>query len=331
MVEQRTENPRVTSSSLVPGKVPIKYHHLNKMQFDFVYKVYQIYKQNYLDKNKLIAVSFGQDSISLLFFLFYIQRTLNQPTYLLHCNHFYNKNNFFILDQGFKINHLINGNLIIACPIDPQKTETKQRLWRHRMFKRTVQLLKLNSIYLGHTKTDKIETILFNLFRGSGLTGLSNFLSENLHVEQECFGHSTPTLKLNINRIQFHRPLLSVSRHNLKEILTNNKIPNLIDFSNFDTNFARNKIRLILMPILKLYFNKNIETQIERLSIQFELDNQFFEDEINKLLKTSNNITKSEFKKLPLAIQYRFLKKVLKLYSGKDVNFNLIKELQTKI
>ena len=43
------------------------------------------------------------------------------------------------------------------------------------MFKRTVQLLKLNSIYLGHTKTDKIETILFNLFRGSGLTGLSNF------------------------------------------------------------------------------------------------------------------------------------------------------------
>ena len=331
MVEQRTENPRVTSSSLVPGKVPIKYHHLNKMQFDFVYKVYQIYKQNYLDKRKLIAVSFGQDSISLLFFLFYIQRTLNQPTYLLHCNHFYNKNNFFFLDQGFKINHLINGNLIIACPIDPQKTETKQRLWRHRMFKRTVQLLKLNSIYLGHTKTDKIETILFNLFRGSGLTGLSNFKIENLHFEQECFGHSIPKLKLNINKIQFRRPLLSISRQNLNGILTNNRLPNLIDFTNFDTNFARNKIRLILMPILKLYFNKNIETQMERLSIQLELDNQFFDTETTHLLKNTNKISKSEFKKLPLAIQYRFLKKLLKSYSGKEVNFNLIKKLQTKI
>ena len=132
------------------------------MQFDFVYKVYQIYKQNYSDKNKLIAVSFGQDSISLLFFLFYIQQILNQPTYLLHCNHFYTKDNFFTLNEGFKISYLINGNLIIACPINIKKTETTQRLWRHRMFKRSIQLLNLNSIYLGHTKTDKIETIKYN-------------------------------------------------------------------------------------------------------------------------------------------------------------------------
>ncbi len=301
------------------------------MQFDFVYKVYQIYKQNYSDKNKLIAVSFGQDSISLLFFLFYIQQILNQPTYLLHCNHFYTKDNFFTLNEGFKISYLINGNLIIACPINIKKTETTQRLWRHRMFKRSIQLLNLNSIYLGHTKTDKIETILFNLFRGSGLTGLSNFNRENLHFEQECFINSTQTLKLNIKTIQFRRPLLGFSRQNLKEVINNNKIPNLIDFSNFDTNFTRNKIRLILMPILKLYFNKNIETQIERLSIQFDLDNQFFESEMTQLIKTSNKITKVKFKELPISIQYRFLKKLLKIYSGKDVNFNLITKLQTKI
>ena len=331
MVEQRTENPRVTSSSLVPGKVPIKYHHIYKMQFDFIYKVYQIYKQNYSDKNKLIAVSFGQDSISLLFFLFYIQQTLNKPTYLLHCNHFYNKDNFVTLNEGFKISYLINGNLIITCPIATQKTEIKQRLWRHRMFKRVVQLLELNSIYLGHTKTDKIETILFNLFRGSGLTGLSNFKIENVHFEQECFSHSTDHLKLNINKIRFRRPLLRISRQNLKKILTSNKLPYLIDFSNFDINFARNKIRLILIPMLKYYFNNNLETQIERLSMQFDIDNQFFESEISQLIKTSTTINKSEFKKLPRAIQYRFLKKVLKSYSGKDVNFNLIRKLQTKI
>ena len=118
---------------------------------------------------------------------------------------------------------------------------------------------------------------------------------------------------------------------NLKKILTSNKLPYLIDFSNFDINFARNKIRLILIPMLKYYFNNNLETQIERLSMQFDIDNQFFESEISQLIKTSTTINKSEFKKLPRAIQYRFLKKVLKSYSGKDVNFNLIRKLQTKI
>jgi hypothetical protein len=62
-----------------------------------------------------------------------------------------------------------------------------------------------------------------------------------------------------------------------------------------------------------------------------ELDNQFFDTETTHLLKNTNKISKSEFKKLPLAIQYRFLKKLLKSYSGKEVNFNLIKKLQTKI
>lgn len=304
------------------------------MQLDFVYRVYQIYTQSYSDKKKLIAVSFGQDSISLLFILFYIQQTLKHSIHLLHCNHFYQTNNFYILREGFKISYLVNSNLIVSCPINTLQTETKQRLWRHRIFKRTVNLVKLNSIYLGHTKTDKIETILFNLFRGSNLTNLSNFTDQSIYFDHECFKNSRNNLFVQINpvsKIKFFRPLFNISRQTVKNIIKNNKIPNLIDFSNFDTNFTRNKIRLILMPILKLYFNKNIETQIERLSIQFDLDNQFFESEMTQLIKTSNKITKVKFKELPISIQYRFLKKLLKIYSGKDVNFNLITKLQTKI
>jgi tRNA(Ile)-lysidine synthase len=331
LVEQRTENPRVTSSSLVPGKVPIKYHHLNKMQFDFVYKVYQIYRQNYSDKNKLIAVSFGQDSISLLFFLFYIQQILLQPIHLLHCNHFYHRNNFYYVREGFKISYFINGNLMISCPINTITTETKQRSWRQRIFKRSVELLNFNSIYLGHTKTDKIETILFNLFRGSGLQGLTTLTNKSFHFEHQCFQKSNKKLKLKINKIKFIRPLLNSSRHSLKLIIKNNKIPNLIDFSNFNTNFTRNKIRLILIPLLKIYFNKNIETQIERLSFQLEIDNVFYNNQVEQLLKNKTKITRNNFKNLPKAVQYRLLKKVITIYSGREINFNLITKLQTKI
>ena len=301
------------------------------MQFDFVYKVYQIYKQNYSDKNKLIAVSFGQDSVSLLFFLFYIQQTLLQPIHLLHCNHFYQKSNFYCVREGFKISYFINGNLIISCPIDTIPTETKQRSWRQRIFKRSVELLDLNSIYLGHTKTDKIETILFNLFRGSGLQGLTTLPNQNLHFEQQCFQKSTKKLKLKINKVKFIRPLLGSSRNSLKLIIKNNKIPHFIDFSNFNTNFTRNRIRLILIPLLKVYFNKNIETQIERLSFQLEVDNSFYNSKVDQLLKNKTKITRNNFKKLPKPIQYRLLKKVITIYSGRETNFNLITKLQTKI
>lgn len=304
------------------------------MQFDFVYRVYQIYTQSYSDKKKLIAVSFGQDSISLLFILFYIQQTLKHSIHLLHCNHFYQTNNFYILREGFKISYLVNSNLIVSCPINTLQTETKQRLWRHRIFKRTVNLVKLNSIYLGHTKTDKIETILFNLFRGSNLTNLSNFTDQNIYFDHECFKNSRNNLFVQINpvsKIKFFRPLFNISRQTVKNIIKNNEIPNLIDFSNFNIQFSRNKIRLLLVPLLKLYFNHNIETQIERTLLQAELDNVYFKKVITKLLVNKRQINKSKFKKLSKAEKYRFLKQVVTCYSGKDVNFNLIKKLETKI
>ena len=304
------------------------------MQFDFVYRVYQIYKQNYSDKNKLIGISFGQDSISLLFILFYIQEILNKSTHLLHCNHFYQTNNFYILREGFKISYLLNSNLIISCPISNLETETNQRAWRHRIFKRSINMLNLNSIYLGHTKTDKIETFLFNLFRGGSLTNLTNFTEKNTYFDHECFKTSNNNLFLKVNpylEINLYRPLINSSRQTIKNLIKNNNIPNLIDYSNFDTKFNRNKIRLLLLPLLKVYFNTNIEEQIERSLIQAEIDNLYFKTKIIKLLNKKNKLNKSEFKRLSKAEKYRFLKQVLNCYSGKDVNFNLIKKIETKI
>jgi tRNA(Ile)-lysidine synthase len=302
------------------------------MQLDFVYKVYQIYNQNYPDKKKLIAVSFGQDSIILLIIIFFIQNIFKESTFLIHCNHFYQKDNFYIIKEGFKISYLLNTNLFISCPINCQTSETKQRIWRHRIFKRTANLLQCDSIYIGHTKTDKIETFLFNLIRGSNLLSTSNFTFKNSQFVHDCFTNSMNKLKLNkFEKINFYRPLLSFSRQELKILVKNNKIPNIMDSSNLDTKFSRNKIRLLLLPLLKLYFNKNIETQFERALIQAEIDNFYLQNQVSQILKKRTQITKSEFKKLPKSVQLRFLKQIVKFYSGKDVNFNLITKLQTKI
>jgi tRNA(Ile)-lysidine synthase len=304
------------------------------MQLDFIYKVYQIYKQNHLDKTKVVAVSFGKDSISLLMMLNYLQRTINESIYILHCNHFSQKNNFFSIQESFKLSYLINSHLYISCPIISPKGETKQRLWRHRIYKRTINLVNSNSIFLGHTKTDKIETFFLNLLRGTNLNSLSNFQTHNIQFEHECFTNPTfyPNLILNKSlKINYYRPLLAFSRKEIKNLVDNNRIPNIVDRSNFNTNLKRNKIRLILLPLLKLYFNSNIDNQIERLLAQTNIDNRYFKTQIFNILSNKKSISKSEFRTLPKAIQYRILKKLLNTYSGRDTNFNLIQNLQSKI
>ena len=64
----------------------------------------------------------------------------------------------------------------------------------------------------------------------------------------------------------------------------------------------------LLVPLLKLYFIHNIETQIERTLLQAELDNVYFKKVITKLLVNKRQINKSKFKKLSKAEKYRFLK-----------------------
>ena len=334
MVEQRTENPRVTSSSLVPGKLKhFTTNTITAMQTNFVYKVYQIYRQNYVHKDKLIGISSGNDSIVLVFIMSHIQFLLNQQINLLHCNHFYQKYNFYYIHEIFKISYLLRGTLIISSPIQQSFDETNNRNWRQRLFKRALLLKEIEYIFLAHTKTDKNETFFFNLMRGTSLTGCSNFTTQKIKLDLSCFSTSLNSNKLNLKTRQvfnFNRPLLAFSRNQLKKLIQINSLPYSLDPTNLNISFSRNRIRLILFPILKNYFNFNIETQLEKFLVQAETDSQFFESNANKLaqsIQSRKTLTKLEFKKLPKAFQLKILKLLIKKYSGRDVSFNLIRRL----
>ena len=338
MVEQRTENPRVTSSSLVPGK--LKQFNTNiktAMQTNFVYKVYQIYKQNYVNKKKLIAISSGNDSIVLLIFMNMIQLLLNQSINLIHCNHFYQKCNFYFIQEVFKITYLVNGTLLISSPIKQTYTETANRSWRQRIFIRGLLINNSKDLFLAHTRNDKNETFLFNLMRGTTLQGCSNFTNKKIKIETSCFSTSSNKKKLVFqtnHEFNFNRPLLNFSRTEIKKLSKLNNFPYSIDPSNLNITFSRNLIRLIIVPILKNYFNFNIEKQFVKFLVQAENDSKYFEVTTNKLsqnIKSNKNLTKFEFRKLPKPFQYKLLNLCIKKYSGKDVSFNLINKLIEKI
>lgn len=88
---------------------------------------------------------------------------------------------------------------------------------------------KINYLFTGHTKDDVAETFLMNMFRGSGVYGLS----------------SIPNLT-KYNNITLARPLLSFKKGELKNYLTNQKIIWIEDPSNKKENFLRTKVRNLI-------------------------------------------------------------------------------------
>ncbi|MGA7096849.1 MAG: tRNA lysidine(34) synthetase TilS [Acidimicrobiia bacterium] len=95
----------------------------------------------------------------------------------------------------------------------------------------------------GHTLDDQAETVLMNLLRGAGPTGLRGIPSRNGRVA---------------------RPMLAISRSETREIATLARLPYLDDPANSDLRFRRNQIRLDVLPDLEARFNPRLSEALAR-------------------------------------------------------------------
>lgn len=86
------------------------------------------------------------------------------------------------------------------------------------------------SIALAHHQNDAVETVLLNLTRGTGIAGLHGILPK---------------------RGNLIRPLLFHTRQEIDEIIHRENFNYCEDSSNSSSKYARNKIRLQVIPILK--------------------------------------------------------------------------------
>jgi tRNA(Ile)-lysidine synthase len=104
-----------------------------------------------------------------------------------------------------------------------------------------------DSIAVAHNLNDNIETLLINLTRGTGLTGMTGMKPVN-------------------NRII--RPLLFATRQDILIFMNRHKINFREDKSNADTKYTRNKIRHQIIPALK-EINPSIETTLNETAERF--------------------------------------------------------------
>jgi len=319
---------------------------------ELVFVAYEAYLNLRVINNSLLSFSGGKDSTLLLLIITYISNLSNTHVTLIHFNHFWTKKNFFTTKFIFKFAYLLNTELILINPIKSIKTEFTSRVWRKKFNFRISQLKQVENIYLGHTGTDKIETILMNLIRGTSPSGIDNLDCNQIEkkilyfaTDENKFKTQTITWKLpvtkdskfyiykkltinkynkkNLNKIFLKRPLLNIKQKTIEKICFQSKIPNNLDETNFTKKMTRNKLRLLIVPLLKYYLNPQLETKLINFTDQLKSEQIYFD---NLIIKYVNLLIQSKqtqilFKKLPKIIKNKIFYILVKKYTVQNISF----------
>lgn len=193
------------------------------------------------DRTILIGISGGADSTALTLALRKLRKDLHLSLYAAHVN--YNlRGNDSVEDMNYvkELCSRLNIPLFIkeTAIKDRSNMEVVARKIRFDFFESVCCKCGISCIALGHNKDDVAETILMNLFRGSGISGLKGILPKNGNII---------------------RPLLSFSRKDITTFLQQQGINDWReDKSNLNTVYTRNKIRNLILPLVRNELNPNI-------------------------------------------------------------------------
>ena len=215
-------------------------------------KKYKLIEQN---DRIVCGVSGGPDSVCMLDILRRIkdENQIKLDIIVCHINHMIREE--ATDDEQYVENYCKKYSIpFYAKRIDVKKqaennkkgTEETGRNIRYEFFEEIFQKEKATKIAIAHNKNDKIETIIMNVFRGSGISGLRG-------IEP-------------IRDNKFIRPLIECERKDIERYCEEYKLEPRIDKTNFINDVTRNKIRNIVIPYIKDEFNPNIINTLDRLS-----------------------------------------------------------------
>ncbi len=155
-----------------------------------------------------------------------------------------------------------------------------------------------NKIALGHNADDQVETVLLRLIRGSGLKGLKGMLP--------------------VREGRVIRPLLEVWREEIESFAREMGIPYLVDSSNLNGNYLRNRIRLNLVPFIEKEYQSNFKEILLRTSAILREENDYLEKGAEKAYqqivqeeKDGISFEFSQYQSLHEAIQWRVVQRIL--------------------
>lgn len=235
-----------------------------------VLKTIQEYELIKNGDNIVIGVSGGPDSMALLNILIKLKQEINFNIAVAHINH-------GMRDEAEEETRYVeefckrNG---IPCYIKKEKveqlakeqkigTEEAGRKLRYSFFEEVAKKVDANKIATAHNANDNAETVLMNIIRGSGLSGL-----KGIEVKRDN---------------KYIRPLSKCDRREIEEYCMQNQLDPKQDKTNKENIYTRNKIRNQLIPYIEENFNPNIITSLNRLSELAFQDNEYIEKQVEQI------------------------------------------------
>jgi tRNA(Ile)-lysidine synthase len=144
--------------------------------------------------------------------------------------------------------------------------EEAARVVRYRfLFEKAVQC-GAQAVVVGHNADDQVETVLMHLMRGSGLAGLRGMSYRSLPNSWS-------------EELALVRPLLGIWREEILSYVEERNLDPVIDSSNLDTRYYRNRLRHELIPILEGY-NPQVKRHFWNMALTLADDYDVLEAEV---------------------------------------------------
>lgn len=270
-------------------------------------KIKQAIKENELINTRekiVIGVSGGPDSMCLLHVLNKLKNEIKFEIVVAHINHMIRKEadleTEYVQEYCRKNNiecFVLKVDVLKEASKDKVGTEEEGRKIRYKFFEEIRAKIKANKIATAHNANDNAETVLMNIMRGTGTSGLKgiDFIRNNTII----------------------RPLLTCNRKEIEDYCETECLNPKFDESNKENNYTRNKIRNLLIPYIQKEFNPSIIETLNRLSDLAKEENIYWNkvtrNEYNKIVdrnlcsKDSISIKLNEFNNLEKAIKSKII------------------------
>lgn len=230
-------------------------------------------------KNDVIAVALsgGSDSMALLHYMLSAKEKFGFQVVALNVEHGIRGKSSLCDTQFVKDYCTSVGVPLITYSVDSLAVAREQKLsveeaarkLRYECFYSAITDGKCTKVATAHHMRDNAESVLINLFRGTGVKGVTG-ITENYE-----------------NKII--RPFISVAKQEIEEYIAKNAIPFITDESNFDTDYTRNFIRQNVLPEIKKVFPE-AEKSIARFAEIARMENDFIDQSAKDAVKIENGV-----------------------------------------
>ena len=237
------------------------------MTAGFVQRIHRFITQHQMIQPKetvLVGVSGGVDSLALLYALHTLRNQLDCQLHVVHLDHGFREDSagdaVYVTEQADQLD----------IPISSMRVDVPQLMWdeklsaevaarraRYQFYECVSERTGATKIALGHHRGDQAETVLMNLLRGAGASGLKGILP--------------------VREGKFIRPLLAFSRAEIEDFVGHLGLQPRCDTTNYQLNYLRNRVRLELIPTLERTYNTKIQNALSQTAELLQAESDYLE------------------------------------------------------